>query len=221
MDTTIPNQRQPLVDEFTQRNSKINLSAIREPLEVYQKHILDALEIEKIDPKVLPLLTTVGSDWDKVNDEVRESALEKRAGVREINGCDLGTGGWFPLLPLATIYPHIQWTGLDARNKKIAAINDMAQSLGLSNCSAIHSRVEEHNTTYDIVTARAVAYADKLLPRVDHILKPWGTALFYKLFTTEEDKIIQKYWRDIIKKHRYTLWDDDVEKILYVLKKPQ
>jgi len=79
MDTTIPNQRQPLVDEFTQRNSKINLSAIREPLEVYQKHILDALEIEKIDPKILPLLTTVGSDWEK-------------AEVRGITACDLGTG---------------------------------------------------------------------------------------------------------------------------------
>ncbi len=197
--TKIPKQRQSLVDEFTQRNSKINLSAIRDPQDVYNKHILDALEIKKIEKNI--------------------SALQTQSN-KNINACDLGTWWWFPLLPLAMTYPHIRWTGLDARNKKISAINDIISSLSLDNCKAIHSRVEDHAIRYDIVTARAVAYADTLLPRVDQILKPWGVAIFYKLFTSEEDNILTKYWRDIEINHTYTLWDD-VERILYVLKKPQ
>jgi len=67
---TIPKQRHKLIEVFLERNSKINLSAIRSVEGVYHKHILDALELTKLDLNVLPLLTTKGSDWE-------------RAGVRE------------------------------------------------------------------------------------------------------------------------------------------
>lgn len=187
-------QRELLISKFIERNSKINLSAIRDSDEIFNKHILDALEIEKIEELQLILKQ------------------------KDLKACDVGTGWWFPLLPLATIHPNISRTGLDARNKKINAINDMAQYLWLDNCTAIHDRIEEHTTRYDVVTARAVAYADTLLPRVDHILKPWGIAIFYKLYTIEEDKIIEKYWRKIEKKHKYTL-RDNTKRVIYVLRK--
>lgn len=196
--TTIPKQRLKLIDVFVERNSKINLSAIRAPEEIYQKHILDALELTKLD---------------------RQSSLPVISAEAEIQACDLGTWWWFPLLPLAFTYPDIQRTGLDARRKKIDVINDICSSVWLKNCSALHGRGEEHITKYDIVTARAVAYADTLLPRVDQILRPWWVAIFYKLYTPEEDKIIKKHKRELLLDHRYTLPDDEVERVLYVLKK--
>lgn len=197
----IPPQRKQLIDIFVERNSQINLSAIREPEEIYHKHILDALELTKLDRERL-LPTHRGSD------------------IKQIKACDLGTWWGFPLLPLAITYLDIQRTGLDARNKKITAINDMIKALNLNNCKAVHARVEEHTQKYDIVTARAVAYADTLLPWVDCVLRSWWLAIFYKLFTTEEDEVLEKYWRDIKIKHMYTLWSE-TERILYVIKKPK
>ncbi len=57
------------------------------------------------------------------------------------------------------------FTGIDARRKKVDAINEMIGSLKLKNCIAIRTRIEDHHHQYDIVTARAVAYADKIIPR--------------------------------------------------------
>ncbi len=190
--TTLDPHRTPLIHVFTERNSKINLSAIRTQEAVYQKHILDALEIKQC-------FDLHEYDWKKA--------------------CDIGTGGWFPLLPLAIEFPDIQRTGIDGRRKKIDAINDMTKTLWLKNCRWIHSRSEDHNTKYDLVTARAVAFADTLLPRIDEILKPWGVCILYKLFTSKEDRLIKKFGRKIIKTHAYTLHDDAVERMIYILKK--
>ena len=96
----------------------------------------------------------------------------------------------------------------------------MITQLNLSkNCKALHGRVEDHKKKYDVVTARAVAYADKLLPWIDSILKSWWHAILYKLFTNEEDALIHKYWRKFIEKHIYTLDNDSVQRCIYILKK--
>ncbi len=198
-DIQIPEQREKLIDVFMDRNSKINLSAIRTREGVYTKHILDALEIKKLEI------------FEKINTK------------RSLSVIDLWTGWWFPLLPLAMSYPHIQRTGLDARRKKIDAINAMAKELWLTNCTWFHGRAEEHKKKYDLVTARAVAYFDKLFPRLDRLLKPWGAAILYKLYTPEEDRLIFKTCKQkkrmFIKKQSYTLPWDDVKKCLYVLRK--
>ena len=195
----IPKKREKLIDVFMDRNSKINLSAIRTREWVYKKHILDALEIQELNI------------FENTNSKHSLSAL------------DLWTWWWFPLLPLALTYTNIQRTWLDARRKKIDSINAMCKELSLSNCSAIHGRAEEHKIKYDFVTARAVAYFDKLFPRIDNLLKPWGTVILYKLYTPEEDRLIYKtctqQHRTFIKKQSYTLPDDDVKRCLYVLKK--
>lgn len=196
----IPDIWKKLIEVFIDRNGKINLSAIREPHDIYTKHILDALEIKKLD---IPLWNT--------------------SSKTSIRWADLWTWWWFPLLPLAQIYPQCTFVWIDARHKKIKAINQMIKALWYTNCKAIHARAEEHKTTYDIITARAVAYFDKLFPWIDRLLKPGGTAILYKMFTPEEDqlitKICRKHLRNIEKKHHYTLPWDEVERCLYVFKK--
>ena len=76
---------------------------------------------------------------------------------------DLGTGGGFPGIPLAILYPDVNFHLVDARNKKIIVVNDVIEQLGLINVKADHARAEELKTKYDFVLTRAVAPLEKLL----------------------------------------------------------
>lgn len=89
-----------LIEVFLAKNGQINLSAIRDAEGVYVKHILDSLELMKI------FSFTAGQV-----------------------ACDLGTGGGFPLLPLAIESPEVRFVGMDARKKKIDAIGDIVKSI--------------------------------------------------------------------------------------------
>jgi 16S rRNA (guanine527-N7)-methyltransferase len=85
---------------------------------------------------------------------------------------DVGTGGGFPLLPLAQEFPMLRCYGLDATRKKCDAVQSIADDLGLKNISLIRSRAEDHKGSYDIVTSRAVAHAEKLWFRTIKFAKP-------------------------------------------------
>lgn len=192
------NERKPLIELFLEINSQLNLSAIRDEEGVYTKHIMDSLELTQ----VLDL-----SQYGTL--------------------CDVGTGGGFPLLALSKYKNdnsfQLQLTGLDARRKKIDAINQMIEKLWLPDTEAIRSRVEDHRQTYDIVTARAVAYADKIIPRCVPLCKKWWLICLYKEVKDEEREEIVKQCKNfslsIEKEHRYRLFNGDIERVIYVLKK--
>ena len=75
-------------------------------------------------------------------------------------------------MPLAITNPQATFTGIDSVKKKTIAVNEMLTSLQVSNAKVERSRIEEYKSQmFDIVTARAVAYVDKLLPRAYHLLK--------------------------------------------------
>jgi 16S rRNA (guanine527-N7)-methyltransferase len=83
---------------------------------------------------------------------------------------DLGTGGGFPGIPLAICLPDVEFTLIDSTGKKIAAVQDMIEQLGLKNATAMHKRAEEMKGQYDFVVTRAVAEFSKLLPWSRHLI---------------------------------------------------
>jgi len=70
---------------------------------------------------------------------------------------DIGTCGGFPGIPLAIMYPEVQFTLVDSIGKKIRVVNDVISSLGIENAMAVNTRTESIGMKFDIATARAVA----------------------------------------------------------------
>lgn len=196
MHNKIPAQRQPLIDCFLERNSKINLSAIRKPHAVYTQHILDSLELQNAPSNPI-------KQWMRI--------------------ADIGTGGWFPLLPLAITYPENTFIGIDARKKKMTAVSAIIEELWLSNCSTLRSRIENHKQRYDIVTARAVAYADQLMAWAVPKTTKWGYLILRKQFTFEEDADIRiganKHKLTLLWRHQYVLPDSEKQRAIYCLRR--
>ncbi|PIR53156.1 16S rRNA (guanine(527)-N(7))-methyltransferase RsmG [Candidatus Peregrinibacteria bacterium CG10_big_fil_rev_8_21_14_0_10_49_10] len=106
---------------------------------------------------------------------------------------DLGTGGGFPLLPLAMCHPEIQCTGMDSTQKKIDAVQRIVDGLGLQNVSLLCGRAEElgrdpqHREQYDIVTVRGVAPFNVLLEYASPFAKPKGHILCWKSMKVEQE----------------------------------
>lgn len=200
MDTTQmtnkQSQRQLLIDTFLDRNSKINLSAIRTPEWVRQKHVLDSLE------------------WAQ---EFSDLFVEWKTVI------DIGTWWWFPLLPCAITHSQCTFVWLDARKKKMKAVQAIIDEIEIPNCSTIRSRAEDHKVRYDIVMSRAVAYADKLMQRSLPRMKKGWTLLWRKMYTIEEEaeirELCHRFNCKIVRQHEYTLEWDDVRRVIYEMRK--
>jgi len=188
------NKWKSLIDQFVSTNSHTNLSAIRDPEGILVKHIQDSLEINKA--LILKPKSTL---------------------------CDVGTGGGFPLLPVAMSNSDVQCTGIDATRKKVDAVNEMVKALKVENAKAVQTRAEDHKEQYDYVTARAVGYIDKLFTRVHHLVKKWWLLILYKQYTPEESIDIKglapKHHFRLRKQHEYKLFEGDIQRVLYIFKK--
>ena len=187
-------QLNQLANTFLEKNSQINLSAIRDLEWIKIKHINDSLELNKV--------------------------LKIPEGAKVL---DLWTWWGFPLLPLAITNPKADFTWIDSRRKKIQAIQEMINNLWLRNIRLVRWRIEEHKGNYDIITARAVSYIDNLLKRTKHLIKKWGILAFYKQYSPQEykdmEKLLPRYKLKLLKIHHYKLFNDDIERIIYLLQK--
>ena len=108
-------------------NEKINLISRKDIDSLYEKHILHSLAIAKI--------------------------ISFRPGTRIL---DVGTGGGFPGIPLAVLFPTCQFVLVDSIGKKIKVVQAVVDSLDLENVTAIHTRVEDVKAEFDFVISRAV-----------------------------------------------------------------
>jgi len=109
-------------------NQKINVVSRKDIEELYLRHVLHSLGIAKIQ-QFKPGATIL----------------------------DVGTGGGFPGIPLAILFPETRFTLVDAIGKKIRVVQEVVDGLGLDNVTAKHTRVEEVSEQYDFIVSRAVA----------------------------------------------------------------
>lgn len=112
---------------FCQWNEKVNLVSRKDAENLTERHLLHSLAI--------------GLHW------------QPRPGATVL---DIGCGGGLPGLPLAILYPEVQFTLLDSIRKKIEAVRAMASELGLTNVQAVWQRAEDHKPRYHYVLGRAV-----------------------------------------------------------------
>ncbi|MBL7965194.1 MAG: 16S rRNA (guanine(527)-N(7))-methyltransferase RsmG [Flavobacteriales bacterium] len=100
-------------------------------------------------------------------------------GPNGLSFIDVGTGGGFPLVPLAILFPDSTFHGIDGTGKKIAAVNEAIQALGLSNCTAEQVRSEGHRGKYDVIVSRAVTTLPEFIRMTKHLVRKGEGKLLY------------------------------------------
>lgn len=154
-----------LVDVFLEENAKVNLSAHRTPEKVWMGNVMDCLGAAE------------------------EFAMRNK----KLAILDLGTGGGFPLLPLAIIFPQHHFTGLDSVRKKMDAVGRIVSVMQVPNVTLVTGRAEEagddpaHREHYDIVMARAIADTAVLLEYCTPFVKIGGHILLWKSINCDEE----------------------------------
>ncbi len=109
-------------------NLKINVVSRKDIDELYLRHVLHSLAIAKV--------------------------MQFKDGAKIM---DVGTGGGFPGIPLAILFPNCSFHLVDSIAKKLKVVDEVVSGLGLENVKTTHTRVEEINDTYDFIVSRAVA----------------------------------------------------------------
>ena len=120
-------QFQQLETLYKEWNEKINVISRKDIDEFYERHVLHSLGIAKI--------------------------MEFAEGSKVL---DIGTGGGFPGIPLAILFPNVEFTLVDSIGKKITVVKGVSESLGLKNVKAYHERAEKIKDKFHFVVSRAV-----------------------------------------------------------------
>jgi len=135
-DLTKEQQRQiAALDElYRDWNAKINVISRKDIDHLYEHHVLHSMAIAKI--------------------------IQFRAGTKIL---DFGTGGGFPGIPLAILFPECDFKLIDGTGKKIRVAQEVCNAIGLKNCHPEHLRGEDEKGKYDFIVSRAVMPLPDLL----------------------------------------------------------
>lgn len=137
-----PNLSTEQIEQFNQLqalytfwNAQINVISRKDLDEFYERHVLHSLGIAKVCSFV--------------------------PGTEIL---DIGTGGGFPGIPMAILFPEVQFHLVDSIGKKIKVVHEVAKTLGLNNVTATHARAEEIKEKYDFIVSRAVTAMPAFIP---------------------------------------------------------
>lgn len=128
---------------YTDWNSKINVISRKDIENLYEHHVLHSLGIAKV--------------------------VRFTPGTKIM---DLGTGGGFPGIPLAILFPEVQFHLVDSIGKKVRVATEIANSIGLKNVTTRHARAEEEKQLFDFVVSRAVMPLTDLLKIIRKNISP-------------------------------------------------
>ncbi|MBK7128465.1 MAG: 16S rRNA (guanine(527)-N(7))-methyltransferase RsmG [Crocinitomicaceae bacterium] len=131
-----------LYDLYFFWNNQINVVSRKDFEFFYERHVLHSLGIAKI------IQFTPGTDV-----------------------MDVGTGGGFPGVPLAILFPEVKFTLVDSIGKKIKVVQEVSAAAGINNVTAMHKRAEEVNQKFDFVVSRAVTQMKDFIPWVQNKFK--------------------------------------------------
>ena len=132
-----------LYDLYTDWNSKINVISRKDIENLYEHHVLHSLGIAKV--------------------------IRFKPGTKVM---DLGTGGGFPGIPLAILFPEVQFHLVDSIGRKVRVATEIAGSIGLKNVTTRHARAEEEKQLFDFVVSRAVMPLTDLLKIIRKNISP-------------------------------------------------
>jgi len=153
-------------------NSKINVISRKDMEHFYEHHVLHSLAIGRY--------------------------FEFLPGMRVM---DLGTGGGFPGIPLAILFPQTEFYLIDGTGKKINVVNAVKDAIGLQNVVAEHKRAEEVKDKFDVVTGRAVMTLPEIANlagnklRIKGDIQAGGILYLKGGDLSEEFKALSKYWK--------------------------
>ena len=144
-----------------EKNQVMNLTAITDPTDVAQLHLLDC------------------------------AAMLTFADLADKSVVDVGTGAGFPGMPLQILQPHARLTLLDSLGKRINFLQEVCDALGLEKTTCVHARAEEfareHRQSFDYATSRAVAALNVLCELALPLVKVGGAFLAMKSVDSDEE----------------------------------
>ena len=173
-------------------NRTYNLTAVRDPLEMVDRHLLDSLAMQ---PFVAPLVASGGQL------------------------ADLGTGPGLPGIPLAIACPGLRVTLVESNGKKARFLREAVRQLGLEHVDVAETRIEalDRPGAYAAITARALATIPLILQLGGHLLEPAGRLLAMKgVYPQEELDALPAGWRTL-ESHRLQVPGLDAERHLVVV----
>ena len=139
---------------YREWNSRINVVSRKDIDELYRHHVLHSLGIAAYLKSNMPYI------YDRMRGEGPYALSEP------LKILDLGTGGGFPGIPLAVIFPHADFTLCDSIGKKIIVAGEVSKGLELANVKTVNARAESLPETFDFIVSRAVTSLENFMPWV-------------------------------------------------------